>query len=58
MKLAVAIHTLIAIITTLLVIWWLYPLNNGAIALVFIMANCISIIIVFAVRKLIKKSPE
>jgi hypothetical protein len=52
MKLKIAIHTLIAVSLTLIAIGLLYPVNTGAVSLLFILANCVAAVITFVVFKL------
>jgi hypothetical protein len=53
-----AVHILLAISFTFISIWGLYPLNAGAISLIFIVSNCLSILIIYLFLKLFKKPPR
>ena len=58
MKTLVAIHILLAVSITLGFVGWLYPLNNGAVGLIFLMANAVSVLLVAILKKMFFKGAK
>lgn len=55
MKLIPLLSVLLSVISSLLIIYWLHPLNMGAVGLVFLLCTSIVNIIMYIVYKIIQR---